>query len=100
MDGLAGGVWCSTVPVDGRGSSGDGADAQSELRRQERVRDDPELQGSAGRFQQAQDLQGPPWVSLYIFLISFSYQPFYAFFSAIMITVIMYFLDFIYNLTC
>lgn len=51
----AGGVGGGAVPADGRGAPGDGADAQGQLRRQERVRDDPELQGPPRRLQQTQD---------------------------------------------
>jgi hypothetical protein len=46
---LSGLFGCGPVPADGRRPSRDGADAQGQLRRQERVRDDPELQGSSGR---------------------------------------------------
>ena len=35
---------CCSLPADGCGSSRDGADAQSQLRRQKRIRDDPKLQ--------------------------------------------------------
>lgn len=37
---------------------GGGADAQGQLRRQERVRHDPELQGHAGCLHQAKDHRG------------------------------------------
>lgn len=44
---IAGVFRCGSLPTDGRGSHRNGADAQGELRRQERVRDDTELQGSS-----------------------------------------------------
>ncbi|KAJ6824302.1 microtubule-associated protein RP/EB family member 1C-like [Iris pallida] len=53
----ASGAGGGAVSADGRGAPGAGADAQGQLRREERVRDDPELQGPSGRLQQAQDHQ-------------------------------------------
>ena len=61
---------CGALPADGRGSSGDGADAQGQLRRQERVRDDPELQGPSRCLQQTQNHQGNT-ISLSRFLVAF-----------------------------
>jgi hypothetical protein len=55
---LAGGVGRGGVSVDGRGAPGGGAHAQGQLRRQDGVRHDPELQSAAGCFQQAQNYQG------------------------------------------
>lgn len=46
---------CGSVPADGCCSHRDGADAQSQFWCQERIRDDPELQGPSRRVQQTQD---------------------------------------------
>ena len=58
VGGFVGGVGGCALPADGRRAPWSGAHAQGELRCKERVRDDPELQGPAGRLQQAQDHQG------------------------------------------
>jgi len=47
-----------SLPASRCGSSWDGADAQSQFRRQERVRDDSELQGPSRCLQQTQNHQG------------------------------------------
>ncbi|GMP27898.1 hypothetical protein CsSME_00003683 [Camellia sinensis var. sinensis] len=49
--------WCGSLPAYGCGSSRNRADAQGQLRCEERVRYDTELQSSSRCLQQTQDHQ-------------------------------------------
>ncbi|ONK80269.1 uncharacterized protein A4U43_C01F15780 [Asparagus officinalis] len=51
-------------PAHGRGSYGDGADAQGEFRCEERVQDDPELQGDYGPFFPQIATKMPLWLAV------------------------------------